>query len=103
MIQMRMMQMYNQNNDLELATARYICVQRLRSLIALDPLTGATLWVRQDIPQGSVVFGDDEYVFVLPPDKPEALVLRALDGEYVGTRKIPRTGIACTESRRARC
>lgn len=90
-IQMRTMQMYNQNNELELATARYICVQRLRSLIALDPLTGATLWVRQDIPQGSIVFGDDEYVFVLPPDKLEARVLRALDGELVGTRKIPRT------------
>ncbi len=93
-MQMRMMQMYNQNHDLEAATDRYVCVQRSRSLIALDPFTGATLWVRQDIPQGSVVFGDDEYVFVLPPDKPEALVLRALDGEQAGTRKIPRTEIS---------
>ena len=85
--------MQNQNNELEPATARYVCVQRLRGLIALDPLTGATLWVRQDIPQGSFSFGDDEYVFVLPPDKPEAMVLRALDGELVGARKIPRAEI----------
>ena len=89
-MQMRMMQMYNQNHDLEAATDRYVCMQRSRSLIALDPFTGATLWVRQDIPQGSVVFGDDEYVFVLPPDKPEALVLRSLDGEQAGTRRIHR-------------
>jgi len=89
-VQMRMMQMYNQNNELQPLTARYVCVQRSRSLIALDPLTGAALWARQDIPHGSAAFGDDEYVFVLPPDKSEALVLRALDGELLGTRKIPR-------------
>jgi outer membrane protein assembly factor BamB/DNA-binding SARP family transcriptional activator len=93
-MQMRMMQMYNQNHDLEAATDRYVCLQRSRSLIALDPFTGETLWVRQDIPQGSVVFGDEEYIFVLPPDKPEALVLRSLDGEQAGTRKIPRTEIS---------
>ncbi len=81
-LQMRMMQMYNQNNDAELATARYVCVQRLRSLMALDALTGATLWVRQDVPQGSALFGDDEYVFVLPPDKLEALVLAPPTANY---------------------
>ncbi len=97
-VQLRMMQMYNQNHDLEAATDRYVCLQRSRSIIALDPFSGATLWVRQDIPQGSVVFGDDEYVFVLPPDKPEALVLRALDGEAAGTRKIPRTEISVGNS-----
>jgi outer membrane protein assembly factor BamB len=84
---------YNQSNDLEAAADRYICLQRSRSLYTLDPLTGATLWVRHDIPQGSVAFGDGEYVFVLPPDKPEALVLRALDGEPAGTRKITRREI----------
>jgi outer membrane protein assembly factor BamB len=90
-IQMRGMPgMYNVNNELELATARYVCVLRSHVLTALDPLTGAALWARQDIPQGSVIWGDDEYVFVLPPDKPEAMVLRALNGETLGTRKIPR-------------
>ena len=84
------MQMNNQNNETGPATVRYVCVQRMHSLIALDPLTGSTLWVRQDIPQGSVTFGDDEYVFVLPSDQPEALVLRAMDGELMGTRKIAR-------------
>jgi outer membrane protein assembly factor BamB len=88
-MQMRMLQNYNQNNDLELVTPRYICVQFSRSLVALDPLDGTKLWVRQDMPLDSALFGDEEYVFVLPPNQPEALVLRALDGELLGTRKIP--------------
>ena len=67
------------------------CFQRFRSLVAVDPRNGETLWVRQDMPSNSDVFGDDEYVFVLPPDSDEARVLRAWDGEMVGTRKVPRT------------
>ena len=89
--------------------------QRLCNLAALDPLSGETVWVRQDIPEQSVKFGDDQYVFaVLPPDSPaharvadgnrtsssaadssladesrEALVLRAEDGELLGKRKVP--------------
>ena len=93
-VPLRIMQMYIQGRDLEAVTARYVCMQRARSISALDPFTGATLWRRDDIPPGSVVFGDEDYVFVLPPDKPEALVLRALNGEsVVGTRKIPRTEV----------
>jgi len=71
-------------------TSRYVCFQRFRNLTAVDPRTGDTLWIRHDIPPGSKLFGDDDYVFVLPPDRPEALLLRALDGELLGTRKVPR-------------
>jgi outer membrane protein assembly factor BamB/tetratricopeptide (TPR) repeat protein len=93
-VPLRIVQMYVQGRDLEAVTARYVCIQRARSIIALDPFTGAILWKRDDIPPGSIVFGDEDYVFVVPPDKPEALVLRALNGEsVVGTRKIPRTEI----------
>jgi hypothetical protein len=59
----------------------------------MNPMDGQTLWVRQDAPPGSTIFGDDEFLFVLPPDKPEALVYRALDGELLGTRKIDRKEI----------
>ena len=57
----------------------------------MDPRNGETLWVRQDFPPGCDIFGDDEYVFVLAPDREEATLLRALDGEVLGTRKVPRT------------
>ncbi len=51
---------------------------------------GQTLWVRQDVPAGSDLFGDEQHLFVLSPDREEATLLRATDGELLGTRKVPR-------------
>ncbi len=70
--------------------ARYVCYQRKRSIVAVDPVSGDQLWVRQDIPFGSDIFGDEQYVFVLSPGSNEASVYRAIDGELLGTRKVPR-------------
>src|SRR5262249_13605335 len=70
--------------------ARIVCFQRVRNLVAVEPLTGERLWVRQDIPDKSEVFGDDQYVFVVSPEKAEASVYRVTDGEFLGTRKLPR-------------
>ena len=84
-------------NGLEVATqvtslgpvsSRYVCFQRPQSLVAIDPLSGETLWVRQDIPGETATFGDDEYVFAAVAPN-EALVLRAENGELVGKREIP--------------
>ncbi len=61
----------------------------MRNLVAVNPMSGERLWVRQDIPQNSEVFGDDQYVFVVS-GKAEAAVYRATDGEYLGDRKLPR-------------
>ncbi len=44
-----------------------VCFQRFRNLVAVDTLTGELLWVRHDIQPGSIVFGDDQYIFVLSP------------------------------------
>jgi outer membrane protein assembly factor BamB len=73
-------------------TNRYLCFQKLRTLDAVDPWSGKTLWSRSDIPAGSTIFGDHEHLFVLPPDRDDALLLRAIDGELLGTRKTPRPG-----------
>ncbi len=70
--------------------ARYVSFLRKRNLVAVDPLTGETLWVRQDTPPGSQIFGDEHYLFVLPPGSDEALVYRAADGHSLGVRKMPR-------------
>ena len=74
-------------------TSRYVCFQRFHSLVAADPQTGAVLWVRHDVPAGSEVFGDDEYLFVVSPEREEATLVRAADGEVLGTRKVPRPPI----------
>ena len=80
----------SQSNLLGAVGNHYVCFQRFRNLTAVDPLSGETLWARQDLPPECDLFGDDQYVFVLPTDREEATVLRALDGQRVGTRKVPR-------------
>lgn len=67
-----------------------ICHQRAHELCGIDPLTGKELWVRDDTRPGSLLFGDDQFVFVLPLDQRAATVLRASDGKLLGTRAVPR-------------
>jgi len=71
-------------------TSHTICFQRFRDLVGVDPATGQVVWLRHDVPEGSELFGDEQWLFVLPPDEEEALVLRARDGTLVGRRKVPR-------------
>ena len=84
------MQSYGRSGPLGPLTNRYVCFQRFHSLTAVDPQTGAVLWVRQDVPLGSELFGDSEYVFVVSAHREEATLVRAADGEVLGTRRISR-------------
>jgi hypothetical protein len=77
-------------NPLGPVTPRYVSFLRLRNLVVADPATGESLWVRQDIPANAEVFGDDDYIFILPGDRDEATVYNAADGERLGVRKIKR-------------
>lgn len=78
------------NTGLGPVTERFVCFQRLRHVTAVDAVTGEVLWVRSDVPPGSDLFGDEERIFAVPPGKPYALVLRALDGQMLGKRDLPR-------------
>jgi outer membrane protein assembly factor BamB len=69
--------------------AQGVTFQRFRELVCIHPLTGETLWVRRNIPQGSDLFGDEELLFVVRPGSTDALVLSALDGAELGTCKVP--------------
>ena len=71
-------------------TARYVSFVRRRNLVVVDPANGEPLWERKDLPRGSEVFGDEQYLLVLAPGSDEATVYRASDGQLLGTRKIPR-------------
>lgn len=68
-----------------------VCYQRGESLICVDPLqvNDNPIWVRTDVASGSALFGDHELLFVAPPDTTEAMVLRQIDGSFVGPRLIP--------------
>ncbi len=82
---------YRQTTLLGPVTSRYICFQRFRNLVAVDPLSGEPLWIQDDIEPASTLFGDDRFVFVVPPQKDVATVFRALDGKLLGERKVPRS------------
>jgi len=71
------------------ATPHYVCYQRARQVIAVDPLSGETLWQRSDLPAGCEIMGDRDLVFVTLPSGGETVVLDALDGREVGRRSLP--------------
>jgi len=80
----------NQANPLgPVNRAGVFCLQ-YNDVVALDPGTGETLWVRSDLSNVCDLFGDEEHLFVLRSDQEEAVLLRAVDGQLLGTRKIPR-------------
>ncbi len=66
-----------------------VCYQRFHELHGVDSVSGQTLWIREDTRAESSVFGDDQYVCVVPPEQNVAMVLRAADGALLGTRPLP--------------
>jgi outer membrane protein assembly factor BamB len=73
--------------------ASYVCLQTRDGLLAVDPVTGRTLWTRNDVSPRSELFGDDEYVYLveLGPDGTPggSRAFRASDGVSV---KVPEFG-----------
>jgi outer membrane protein assembly factor BamB/thioredoxin-like negative regulator of GroEL len=61
----------------------------LRALICADPISGDVIWQRDGLPQGSDVFGDEELIFVVPPDSDTATVYSAVDGRQLDARPVP--------------
>ncbi len=69
-----------------------VVYQRRSELVCVNPLTGEPIWVRENVEPGSEVFGDDEYIVVIPhsgQQARQAMVLNALDGSLVGQRDVP--------------
>jgi outer membrane protein assembly factor BamB len=59
-------------------------------LMALDLVSGKPFWMREGIASGADLFGDEEFLFVVPtPEGVQAVVLSALDGTVVGNRELP--------------
>jgi outer membrane protein assembly factor BamB len=66
-----------------------VCIQRRSELVCVNPLTGEAIWTRENIEPGSDIFGDDDYIIVIPHEGRQAMVLGALDGSLVGYRDVP--------------
>jgi outer membrane protein assembly factor BamB len=63
-----------------------------QKLMALDPLSGKPLWMREGIAAGTELFGDDEILYAVPPEPGPAVVYSALDGAILGNRMLPPAG-----------
>lgn len=70
-------------------TPQFVCLPAGRSLSLVDPLSGQVLWTRQGMMPGTECFGDEELLFCVAAQASEALVLRALDGRQVASRRLP--------------
>jgi outer membrane protein assembly factor BamB len=69
-------------------TANGMCFIKHRQLVCVDPLTGETLWSRDNVAAGTDLIADDDYLFAVPHNGTEATVYRMTDGELLGTRKV---------------
>ena len=67
----------------------YVAYLRGHTLEAVHPLTGEVLWRRHDVPPGSQLFGDEEYLIYVEPDCRIAIVLQAEDGQELGRALAP--------------
>lgn len=66
------------------------CVfQDQRRLVCVDSLTGDELWWRSDVPLGSDLYGDGQYLFVVPRNSKQALVFSTIDGRALGESTVP--------------
>lgn len=68
------------------ATSEYVCFQRGRELMAVDPLTAKLLWSRDDLPTGCDLVGGREHIFATPPNDEQTTVFRAVDGKLLARR-----------------
>ena len=58
-------------------------------LMALDPLSGKPLWMREGVASGVELFGDEELLYAVPAEGNQAVVYSALDGTILGNRALP--------------
>jgi tetratricopeptide (TPR) repeat protein len=70
-----------------------VCITvRGEGLVAVDPLTGKKRWVRSDVAPDTAVFGDGQYVYLVPSSRntegtaARGIALRATDGVPVKVR-----------------
>jgi outer membrane protein assembly factor BamB len=71
------------------ATAETVVFQHGRFLNAVDPASGELLWLRDDLPAGCDLIGDNRVLLATPPDSREAVALSMLDGRELGRRPMP--------------
>jgi|GEM_PF-6592474 len=66
-----------------------LCYTDQGQLVSIDLQTGLRRWVRSDLPPGTIVTGDAEFVWLCMPRTQRIECLRAVDGATVSTAPCP--------------
>jgi len=67
-----------------------ICFVSGHELICKNPISGETVWIRNDVQSDCDLFGDEEVLIVVPAESVNAMVLRASDGHLLQRVTVPR-------------
>jgi outer membrane protein assembly factor BamB len=68
--------------------SEYVCIYGRREFLVLDAHTGDLRWKCSGLPLRAKVFGNDETLFMIPPDRSESLAFRAQDGKRLNVPKL---------------
>ncbi len=66
-----------------------VCLQTREALVALDPVTGRTVWTRSDVDPHSHVFGDEDTFFVVEMSGNNPAVTKAMRTSDGVSLKVP--------------
>src|SRR5262245_18712430 len=70
-------------------TGQHVTLLNGHKLMALEPLTGKPLWMREGVAPGTDLFGDDKMLYAVSPGGGPAVVYSPLDETILGNRALP--------------
>ena len=70
------------------ANTEYVCLYGRREFLVLDAETGEVRWKCSNVPQHTTVFGNEDVVYMVPPDRSNAAAFRAADGKRLEVEKL---------------
>ena len=70
------------------ANTEYVAIYGRREFIVLDAETGEVRWKCSNMPQHTTVFGNEDVVYMVPPDRSNTAAFRASDGKRLAVDKL---------------
>ena len=70
------------------ANTEYVCIYGRREFLVLDAETGEVRWKCSNVPQHTTIFGNEDVVYMVPPDRSNAAAFRASDGKRLEVDKL---------------
>jgi outer membrane protein assembly factor BamB/tetratricopeptide (TPR) repeat protein len=77
-----------QRGMLAAANTEYVCIYGRREFLVLDAETGEIRWKCSNVPQHTNIFGNEDVVYMIPPDRTNAAAFRASDGKRLEVDRL---------------